>query len=105
MNEFSGFAVRRRGGWHAMLRLARDGAPKPLLDKGGDPRLFPDELAATKAVLLHVLAYFNGHLVSSGEIAGGSLKAARLASADKLFRKGKVVEVQRIGGGTGADCE
>lgn len=87
-----------------MLRLARDGGAKPLLDKGGEPRLFPDELAATRAVLSHVLAYFNGHLVSSGEIAGGSLRAARIAGAEKLFRKGKVVEVQRISG-TGAGSE
>lgn len=102
MNEFSGFAVRRRGGWHAMLRLARDGEPKPLLDKGGEPQIFPTELAATKAALSHVLAYFNGRLVSSGEIAGGSLKAARIAGAEKLFRKGKAIEVARVASKGGA---
>lgn len=85
-----------------MLRLARDGAPKPLLDKGGEPQIFPTELAATKAALSHVLAYFNGHLVSSGEIAGGSMKDARIARAEKLFRKGKAIEVERVASKGGA---
>lgn len=102
MNQFDAFSQRRRGGWWAMLRLARDGEAKPLLDKGGVPVVFPDELSATKAALLHVLQYFNGHLVSSGEIAGGSLKAARFERAELLFRKGKKIEVQRVGKGSEA---
>lgn len=97
MNEFSGYAHPIRGGWWAMIRFARDAKPKPILGEGGAPVVFSDELEATKAALRHVLAYFNGHLVCSGEIAGGSVKEAKFAAAErKLFRGGgRVVEVVR----------
>lgn len=89
MNEFAGFATPRGGGWWAMTRFARDAKPKPLMGEGGAPILFEDELGATKAALQHVLAYFNGHLVCSGEIAGGtSIKQAKFATAErKLFKQ------------------
>lgn len=105
MNEFDGFAHPvRGGGWRAMLRFARDAKPKPLLDKGGKPIWYEDEVTATKAVLAHVLAYFNGHLVCSGEIAGGSIKAAKFEKADKLlFRKGKVIPVTHVRGAANRD--
>ena len=97
MNEFSGYAHPIRGGWWAMTRFARDAKPKPLLGKGEKPLVFPDELSATKAALQHVLAYFNGHLVCSGEIKGGSIRDARKAKAEKLFRGGgKTVAVERL---------
>lgn len=41
------------------------------------------------------MAYFNGHLVSSREIAGGSIKDARRARAERLFRNGKEIEVEQ----------
>ncbi|NEH72305.1 hypothetical protein [Rhizobium leguminosarum] len=105
MNEFDGYAhPLRGGGWRAMLRFARDAKPKPLLDKGGDPIWYEDELTATKAALRHVLAYFNGNLVSSGEIAGGTIHLARRAKAERLFRKGgKIVEVSRVRSGIDRD--
>ncbi|MBX4884003.1 hypothetical protein HJA90_10455 [Rhizobium bangladeshense] len=105
MNEFQGFAEPTKGGnWKAMLRLARDGKAKPLLNKKGRPKVFVDELSATKAVLEHFIAYFNGHLVSSGEIAGGTMRDARRASAERLFRKGcKVIEVRRVRSGMNRD--
>lgn len=98
MNEFSGYAVERGGQWWAMVRFARDAKPNPIMDKGDKPKTFPDELSATKAALQHVLAYFNGRLVCSGEIAGGSVKQAKFAAAErKLFRRGgKAVEVDRF---------
>ncbi|ANL84647.1 hypothetical protein [Rhizobium phaseoli] len=100
MNEFAGYAHPIPGGrWWAMIRFARDARPKPIMAEGDKPQVFPDELAATKAALHHVLAYFNGKLVCSGEIAGGSVKEAKFAAADrKLFRgTGKVVEVENKG--------
>ncbi len=101
MNEFDGYAAQRRGGWWAMLRFARDGECKPLLGSGGEPILYTDELTATKAALRHVLAYFNGHLVSSIEIAGADVQALKFENANRLlFRKGKVIPVQRMKGGT-----
>ncbi|MDB5552110.1 MAG: hypothetical protein JWL86_2094 [Rhizobium sp.] len=100
MNDFRGFAERRAGGWYAMLRFASDGQAEPVLGAGGDPILYGDELTATKAVLAHVLAYFNGHLVRSGEIAGGNIKEAKFQKAERqLFRKGRAIEVQSMKGG------
>lgn len=97
MNEFSGFAVKRGTQWWAMTRFARDAKPKPIMAKGDKPRTFPDELSATKAALAHVLAYFNGHLVCSGEIKGGTIRDARRARADRLFMGGgKTVVVERM---------
>lgn len=102
MNEFSGFARPARGGWLAMLRLARDGEAKPLLDKGGSPLIFADELSATKAVLQHAFAYFNGHLVRDGAVVGeGDLAGAR-AAANLVFSKGRVIKVERVGTRKGA---
>ncbi|QIO64808.1 hypothetical protein [Rhizobium leguminosarum] len=105
MNEFDGYAhPLRGGGWRAMLRFARDAEAKPLLNRGGDPMRFEDELTATKAALRHVLAYFNGNLVSSGEIAGGTIHLARRERAERLFRKGgKIVEVRRVRSGIDRD--
>jgi hypothetical protein len=97
MNEFAGYAVEKRGGWWAMLRLARDAKPRPIMGEGDTPVVFPDELSATKAVLRHFVAYFNGNLVASREIAGGSIKDARRARAERLFRNGKEIEVEQEG--------
>lgn len=100
MNEFAGFAVKRGTQWWAMTRFARDAKPKPIMAKGEKPVVFPDELSATKAALAHVLAYFNGKLVCSGEIKGGSIRDARKAKAERLFMGGgKTVEVERVGEG------
>ncbi|TLX12124.1 hypothetical protein [Rhizobium sp. MHM7A] len=88
MNEFAGYAHPIPGGrWWAMTRFARDSRPKPIMAEGDKPLVFPDELSATKAVLQHTLAYFNGHLVASREIAGSSVKETRRAAADRLFQK------------------
>lgn len=86
MNEFSGYAHPIRGGWWAMTRFARDAKPKPIMGEGGAPIVFQDELSATKAVLTHTLAYFNGNLVCSGEIAGASIRDVKRAAAEKHFR-------------------
>ncbi|MBB2699792.1 UNVERIFIED_ORG: hypothetical protein GGI66_004486 [Rhizobium esperanzae] len=100
MNRFSAYPQPVPGGFRCMMRFARDARPKPLMAEGDRPQVFPDELAATKAALHHVLAYLNGNLVCSGEIEGGSVKEAKFAAADrKLFRGGgKIVEVETKGG-------
>jgi hypothetical protein len=99
MNDFDGFARGRGKRWFAMLRLARDGEPKPLLNKGGSPVVFVDELSATKAALEHVLAYFNGHLVSSRDIAGGNIRIAKFQKAERLlFKKGRAIKVENAKG-------
>jgi hypothetical protein len=96
MNEFSGYAIHKRGGWWAMTRFARDAKPKPILGEGGAPIVFTDELSATKGALQHVLAYFSGKLVCSGEIKGGTIKQARIDRANRLFLGGgRTVQVER----------
>ena len=96
MNKFSAYSQPVPGGFRCMIRFARDAKPKPLMAEGDKPQVFPDELAATKAALHHVLAYFNGNLICSGEIAGGSIKEARRVAADRLFTGGgKTVDVER----------
>ncbi|WP_172730186.1 hypothetical protein [Neorhizobium tomejilense] len=100
MNEFSGYAHPVRGGWWAMTRFARDAKPKPLMEYSERPMVFPDELSATKAVLRHTLAYFNGNLVSSREIAGSSIRDTRRASAEKLFHQRKMVADGAVGAGS-----
>ncbi len=95
MNEFSAYSVQRGGQWWAMVRFARDAKPKPIMGKGDKPEGYPDELAATKAALRHVLAYFNGNLVCSGEIQGASIKHVRRAQAERIFSKGKEISVER----------
>ena len=78
-----------------MVRFARDAKPKPIMGAGDKPEGFPDELAATKAALRHVLAYFNGNLVCSREIEGGSIKQVRRAQAERIFSKGKEISAER----------
>lgn len=85
-----------------MVRLARDGELKPLLNKGGSPMLFLDELAATKAVLEHTFAYFNGRLVRDGEFARGGNRSSAKAAAAMVFRKGRAIKVERVGTRKGA---
>ena len=85
-NRFSAYATKRGGAYWAMVRFAKNAKPNPLMGEGGKPLWFPDELSATKAALAHMLAYFNGHLVSSGELNGGSIREARFAAADKHFK-------------------
>ncbi|WP_141683636.1 hypothetical protein [Rhizobium sp. AC27/96] len=75
MNEFAGFTRPVPGGHWAMLRFARDGQPKPLMN-GDKPFVFPTEVEALRAVNCHLLAYFNGHLVRSGEIIGSHRQEA-----------------------------
>lgn len=97
MNDFDWRTVRRGDKWHAMLRLARDGELKPLLNKGGSPIMFVDELAAMRAVLEHTFAYFNGHLVRDGEFAVAGDRAGARSAAKLPFRKGKAIKVERAG--------
>lgn len=97
MNEFAGFTRPVPGGHWAMLRFARDGQPKPLMD-GDKPFVFPTEIEALRAVNRHLLAYFNGDYRRSGEM----IKAQSAADAHFNLRpfvkqrgKSRLVEVER----------
>jgi hypothetical protein len=94
-NEVAGYArPLPNGQFWAMVRLHRDGRPKPVLGDGGSPVVYPDEASALREVVKHICGYFNSPMVRDG------VKAQRNAAADALFslkpirRKGKVVEVE-----------
>jgi hypothetical protein len=90
MNCFQGFAHPVIGGFHAMLRFAEDGQAEPVLGDGGKPIIFPNEHEAQKAVTLHLLRFMNGRYRREGDVAGRAKE-----EADRLFRKGKMIPVER----------
>ena len=90
MNEFAGFTRPVPGGHWAMLRFARDGKPKPIMADGDKPAIFPTELEALRAVNHHLLSYFNGQYRRDGV----KCEAAKQA-AERIFRKGKSIPVER----------
>lgn len=94
MNEISGYARPVPRGFWAMIRLHRDAKPKPLLAKGGAPIVYTCEADALRAVVAHLCSYFNSPMVRDGETISGAARA----EADKLFSKGRMINVQRIAG-------
>lgn len=91
MNHFEGYTDPVVGGYRAMVRFAENGKAEPVKCAGGAPEIFPTELEAQKAVTASLLAYFNGHLERWGE----KVSAARV-TADRIFRKGRVIAVERV---------
>lgn len=89
MNHFAGFTTPVVGGHHAMLRFAEDGRAEPVLGPRGEPRVFPTELEAWKAVTESLLRYFNGHMRRDG----ATITSARDA-AERIFRKGRMIPVE-----------
>lgn len=94
MNEFSGFTRPVPGGHWAMLRFARDGQPKPLMD-GDKPFVFPSEVEALRAVNRHLLAYFNGAYRRDGAKIDAKCRAEKLFNLKPIRSKGKVIPVER----------
>lgn len=80
MNCFAGFPRATVGGFHAVLRLARDGEAKPIVGENGHAVVYPTSEAAWQAVTHHLLAYFNGHYRRDGD----RLTAA-FAEAERVF--------------------
>lgn len=77
------------GGYHAMVRTASDGEPKPVMGRGGRPIVFEEELHAWQSAIRHLLRYINGHLTRDGEVAGAILSEAEAHFASVLRQKGK----------------
>lgn len=97
MNHFAAYTRQVPTGWWVMVRFARDGRPKPIMETGNKPKVFPTELKATQEALRHVLAYFNGEYLRYGEKA-----SVAISEAEKLFpdlkpirKNGKVIPVER----------
>lgn len=89
MNEIAGYARPVPQGFWAMIRLHRDGKPKPVMAKGGAPLVYATEAEALRAVVAHICSYVNSPITSTG------MKMQRFAAADALFRKGRKIEIEK----------
>lgn len=67
------------GGYQALVRVASDASPKPILDRGGKVRIYPTKDEAQQAIIESICAYVNGNLVRDGE------KLCAMSEAEKLF--------------------
>lgn len=76
-------------GVFAFLRTSRDGELKPILEKGGKPKVFSTRASALEDILNHLVRYVNGHLVRDGEIAGETRAKAEAAFNPIVRQKGK----------------
>lgn len=96
MNHFNGFARETNcgRGYYAMVRTASDAQAKPIVGKGGKPRLFATEVEALREVILHLTRYINGHLVRDGAIVGRDREAAEALFPKLLKQKGKTRIIQ-----------
>ena len=92
MNHVDAYAEPVHGGYHAMVRTAGDGQPKPILGPGGKPQLFGTELEAFKEATHHMLRYVNGNYVRDGEIAGETAATAH-AAFKVVKQKGKTRQI------------
>lgn len=76
----NGFDVKVRkavSGFHALVRMASDAELRPIVEKGGRPRVFPTEIEALRAGVDNLISYINGNYVRDGEIAGETSAAAQ----------------------------
>lgn len=95
MNEFAIGAQPVAGGFVAWFRKVHKCDNEILKGKGGHPIIYPTKAEAKAAAGEAMVAYINGSITASGELAGGSVKQAKFAAAErKLFRQGKAFEVR-----------
>lgn len=92
MNGYAGYALKRGLGWWAMIRLARNARPEPLMAKGAKPCVFQTEGEAWKAVALHAFAFMNGTEIRGERFDGSS---SYKDDIDRTFFKTRPVEVER----------
>lgn len=105
MNKFDAYTSPvTGGGFHAMLRLASDAEPKPVMDKLGRPTVFEQESEALRSILWHLVRYINGHLVRDGEIAGTVLNDAEAHFNPVVRQKGKTRVISVSYKGRGRAC-
>lgn len=79
LNCFRAFAVPVFGGYHAMVRTAKDADAKPVLSKGGAPHLYRTEVEALRAAIDGLTTWMNGHMERCGEVAGQTVAKAKAA--------------------------
>lgn len=105
MNEFSyEIETIANVGIHAKLRTASDGEMRPILGKGGDPKVYRSRTEAVQDLLDHVVRYINGHMVRDGEIAGQTRAEAESVFKSVLRQKGKTRLIAVSYKGQGRKC-
>lgn len=83
------------GRYWAMIRMCRDAHPSPIMAAGDRPKVFDSKGEAAEECLKHMLAFMNGREIRGEVFDGPSVKEAKFAMADKLFRNGAMMEVGR----------
>ena len=73
-----------------MVRLAHDDRAKPVLGPAGKPVTYDTEFAALQSAVSHLCSYINGHMRRDGEKA-----SSVMAAAERVFRKGRMIPVER----------
>jgi hypothetical protein len=74
------------GKYLAMIRLCRDAHPSPIMDAGGKPKVFGSKGEAAEECLKHMLNFMNGKPIRGEMFDGPSVKEAKFARAESLFR-------------------
>ncbi len=89
MNKYSGFPQPVPGGYRCMIRLCRDSRPSPVMGEGAKPKVFETKGEAWAEIATHLLNFMNGHVLRGETFdTTATLKEAKRAKADRLFRKG-----------------
>jgi hypothetical protein len=93
MNRFDAGAKQTPNGWTGYYRMVHHSEPRVLRD-GKHVLIFPTEVEALKAAKDALLKYLNSPIVGISTM-GGSKKSVAKKAADKLFRNGRTIEVER----------
>ena len=91
MNHLDAFTMPVPGGHVAMCRFSHNAEAWPVLEDDA-PKVFAVKKDALIAAQAHVIQHINGTMRRSGT----KCSAAKIA-AEKIFRKGKVIPVERKG--------
>lgn len=94
MNEFQAYPRATIQGFVVMLRFAKDGEAKPLLERGEKPRIFPTEKEALSECVTTLLRYMNGNYRCESMVAETPMQRADRAFKP-IYRKGRKIEVER----------
>jgi hypothetical protein len=81
------------GGYRVFLRFAKDGEPKPLLERDDKPSLFPTKTAALEECVATLLRYLNGNLRSESMAGEGIDPNGLFPSLKPVRRNGRVIPV------------
>lgn len=89
MNRYAAYPLKRGLGWWVMLRFARDGKPRPVMDKGDKPKSFDTAGEAWEEAAKHLLAFMNGHEIRGERFDGSS---SYRSEVDRIYFSGLSAE-------------